>query len=65
MDPVVFDRVERHLDMFAYARRDIEVRLFEVNILVEGNDLGVKGDVNLDRTVNVPDAAVVLNATNP
>jgi len=44
-----------YLDMFDYAGRDIEARLFEVN------DLGVKGNVNFDNTVNILDMVTVLN----
>ncbi len=45
----------RHLDMFTYSGRDVEVRFFETH------DLGVKGDVNLDNTVDILDATVVLS----
>ncbi len=53
--PVSGVAMGKHLDMFAYSGRDIEVRLFEAH------DLGVKGDVNLDSAVNILDAAIVLN----
>ncbi len=45
----------RHLDMFIYSGRDVEVRFFEAH------DLGVKGDMNLDCTVDILDAAIVLS----
>ena len=44
-----------HLDMLDYETRDIEVRRFEVQ------DLGIKGDVNLDGQVDALDLQIVLN----
>lgn len=52
--PVAGVALGKHLDMFAYSGRDIEVRMFEAH------ELGKKGDVNLDGSVNILDAAIVL-----
>ncbi len=52
--PVAGEPMGKHLDMFAYSGRDIEVRMFEAH------DLGKKGDVNLDNVVDLLDAAIVL-----
>jgi len=43
----------KHLDMFTYSGRDIDVRSFKAI------DLGQKGDVNLDQVVNALDLLVV------